>query len=143
MPYYNSKFPNAAYHCGAITAIYADIQRKAMPGVNAGIIQRYYASASRTPTLVLGVLERMSKYHLDKIEDARLVIKYEEYLNEAYAFFGEEGLNRLPAALNLEEQSYFALGYRQMSARLIAERKPAVIKNNTTDPNTNHEKEGA
>lgn len=145
MPTYDSKFPNAAYHCGAITAIYADIQRHAMPNVNAGIVQRYYASASRTPSLVLGVLERMSKYHIDKIENTGLVIKYENYLNEAYSFFGEDASNRLPSALNLEDQSYFVLGYRQMTAKLIADGREAKAKKaaNAADTNVNSIKEDA
>ena len=128
MPYYDSQFPNAAYHCGALVAIYADLQRTAMPDVNAGIVQRYYASASRTPTLVLGQLERLSKYHLAKLESPGLAHIYETRLNEAYTFFGQENTNHLPSALNLEDQSYFALGYRQMSARMIADRKAAAAK---------------
>ena len=144
MPTYDSNFPNAAYHCGAIMAIYADIQRKAMPEVNAGIVQRYYASASRTPSLVLGVLERMSKYHLDKINNPGLVYIYENYLNEAYSFFGESGASKLPSALNLEDQSYFALGYRQMSAKLVADYKEAsAAKKAANDTNVNNDKEGA
>lgn len=135
MPDYDSKFPDAAYHCGAIMAIYADIQNTAMKDVNAGIVQRYYASASRTPTLVLGVLERMSKYHLDKIDKGWLVKKYEKYLNEAYSFFGATGERRLPSALNLEEQSYFALGYRQMSARLVADRNEHSAENKKQNKN--------
>ena len=128
MPYYDPQFPHAAYHCGALVAIYADLQRTAMPDVNAGIVQRYYASASRTPTLVLGQLERLSKYHLAKLESPGLAHIYETRLNEAYTFFGQEKTNHLPSALNLEEQSYFALGYRQMSARMIADRKAAAAK---------------
>lgn len=135
MPSYDPNFPNAAYHCGALVAIYADLQRTAMPDVNAGIVQRYYASASRTPTLVLGQLERLSKYHLAKLGSRYLAQIYENRLNEAYTFFRAEGADQLPAALNLEQQSYFALGYRQMSARLVADRKEAAArkKNNTAE----------
>ncbi len=143
MPFYDSKFPNMAYHCGAITAIYADIQNKAMPGVNAGIVQRYYASASRTPSLVLGTLERMSKFHLDKITNPVLVRIYESHLNEAYAFFGKDEFHKLPSALNLEEQSYFALGYRQMCACLEKERKDALAKKETTECKIQPKKEEA
>lgn len=144
MPTYDSNFPNAAYHCGAIMAIYADIQRKAMPEVNAGIVQRYYASASRTPSLVLGMLERMSKYHFDKINNPGLVRIYENYLNEAYLFFGKDGTCRFPTALNLEDQSYFALGYRQMSAKLIADRKEASdAKKSALAANENYNQEDA
>ncbi len=54
MAYYDPEFENAAYHCGALVAVYADIQHKAMPDAKTSIVQRYYASASRTPAMVLG-----------------------------------------------------------------------------------------
>ena len=137
MPYYDNNYPNAAYHCGAIVAIYADIQHTAMPDVGAGIVQRYYASASRTHALVLGTLERLSKYHLDKIEKPWLVSKFEERLNEVYAYFRDDTACKFPKTLNLEEQSYFALGYRQMSAQLVAEKREAAAfkKNRETEEN--------
>lgn len=135
MPYYDPNFPNAAYHCGAIVAIYANLQHTATPEVKAGIVQRYYASASRTPTLVLGQLERLAKYHLAKLDSRYLTQIYENRLNEAYTFFRANGTDQLPAALNLEQQSYFALGYRQMSARLVADHNEAAArkKANTTE----------
>lgn len=141
MPYYDPNFPNAAYHCGALVAVYADLQRAAMPDVNAGIVQRYYASASRTPKLVLGQLERLSKYHLAKLDSRYLVQVYENRLNEPYCFFGADGLNSLPSALTLEDQSYFAIGYRQMSARLIADRKAASAKKNSANTKTTEQEE--
>lgn len=125
MPYYDSTFPSAAYHCGALTAIYANLQHVAMGEVNAGIVERYYASASRTPTLVLGTLERMGQVYLSMLakqkDKRRLAKKYQDRLNETYAFFGKDGLHKLPAALTLEEQSFFALGYRQMCTQINAD----------------------
>lgn len=59
MEYYEPNFPNAAYHCGAWLAVYANLQRAAMGDVNATLVQRFYASASRTPALVFGTLDRM------------------------------------------------------------------------------------
>lgn len=141
MPYYDPKFPNAAYHCGALVAVYADLQRTAMPDVNAGIVQRYYASASRTPKLVLGQLERLSKYHLAKLDSRYLTQLYESRLNEPYCYFGAEGLTSLPAALTLEDQSYFAIGYRQMSARLIADRKEAAARKNAANTETTEQED--
>lgn len=141
MPYYDPNFPNAAYHCGALVAVYADLQRVAIPDVNAGIVQRYYASASRTPKLVLGQLERLSKYHLAKLDSLYLAQIYESRLNEPYCFFGADGLTSLPAALTLEEQSYFAIGYRQMSARLVADRKEATDRKNTANAKTTEQED--
>lgn len=137
MVYFRADFPNAAYHCGALMAIYADLQRTAMGEVNASVVTRYYASASRTPTLVLGTMERMGSIYLGKLEkgnkkEKSMVPFFENLLNQEYAFFGPEGESRLPQTLNLEEQSYFALGYRQMCAQ-IAHDKPNNKANRTEE----------
>lgn len=142
MSYYDPNFPNAAYHCGALVAVYADLQRAAMPGVNAGIVQRYYASASRTPKQVLGQLESQVKNYIPKLNK-----KQREYyisrLNEPYCFFTYDLLKNMPATLTLEDQSYFAIGYRQMSARLVAEsKKTAADKNSAAEnPETTEQEE--
>ena len=128
MPYYHPDMPSAAYHCGALVAIYTDLQKRAMPDIGAGIAQRYYASASRTPKLVLGQLERMAKIYLEKLDSPAAIQGYEDHLNEVSCFFTPE--HPLPSALNLEEQSYFALGYRQMSAQLTKEEKEREAKAN-------------
>ena len=90
MAYYDPEFENAAYHCGALVAVYADIQHKAMPDVKASIVQRYYASASRTPAMVLGRLAVMSQHHLEKIENEGLVRIYEERFESGIYFFLEK-----------------------------------------------------
>ena len=123
MAYYDPEFENAAYHCGALVAVYADIQHKAMPDVKASIVQRYYASASRTPAMVLGRLAVMSQHHLEKIENEGLVRIYEERLNQVSTFFGKEKGHELPQTLDLEQQSYFAIGYHQMCAQINADRR--------------------
>lgn len=142
MPYYDPNFPNAAYHCGALVAVYADLQRAAMPGVNAGIVQRYYASASRTPKQVLGQLESQVKNYIPKLNKKQREY-YVSRLNEPYCFFTYDLLKNMPATLTLEEQSYFAIGYRQMSARLVAEsKKTAADKNSAAEnPETTEQEE--
>lgn len=117
MEYFAPEFQNAAYHCGALMAIYADLQRTAMGEVNANVVTRYYASASRTPNLVLGTLERMASVYLDKLTWGMRKI-FEDRLNQEYAFFGLDEGRKIPQTLNLEQQSYFALGYRQMCTKI-------------------------
>lgn len=119
MPYYDKNFPSAAYHCGALMAIYADIQRTVMPDVKSGIVDRYYTSASTTPALVLGRLEMIEKHHIAKVEWGALARFFESSLNEVYSCLGDD----LPKVLDLEEQTYFAIGYRQMCAGIIAEKE--------------------
>lgn len=131
MECYDPNFNNAAYHCGAWLAVYANLQRAAMEDINATLVQRFYASASRTPALVFGTLERMGTVYLDKLHKEKRGIDriYEEKLNEVCAFFGSAPDHQLPATLNLEGQSYFALGYRQMCTQIIADIKDRQEKN--------------
>lgn len=115
---YNPAHPNPAYHCGALVAVYGAIQKTAMPDVNASVIDRYYAAASQTPALVLGQIQRLSTYHLGKIELNRVRESYEARLNQISDSLGDA----IPVTLELEDQAYFALGYRQTCSDLAKER---------------------
>lgn len=113
---YNENHPESAYHCGALLAVFGAIQRIAMPDVNAGIIDRYYASAIQSPALTLGQLSKLSNYHLSKIE--RLRRYFSDVRNRVACAVGED----IPAYLCPEQQAYFALGYYQMCAKLEKDR---------------------
>lgn len=142
MPYYDPNFPNAAYHFGAAVAVFADLQRAAMPKIKADIVQRYYASASRTPKSVLGQLEKQAKNHFPKLNKQQREF-YTSRLSEPYCFFTYDALESMPACLSLEDQTYFAIGYRQMSARLVADRKKAAADKNSAaeNPETTEQEE--
>ena len=133
MSEYDSKHKSSAYHCGAAMAVHAAIQNVAMKNVNATIVQRYYSSASQMPALVLGQISRLSAYHLEKIENEWLRKQYEDALNAAYCAIG----NEIPATLTLEQQAYFALGYRQMCTKLQKDKNERIekIKNNAKGQN--------
>ena len=113
---YNERHPEPAYHCGALVAVYGAIQHYAMPDVNASLIDRYYASASQTPALVLGQLSRMSNYHIGKLEGLRMY--FSNLRDQVACAIG----GTIPAVLLPEQQAYFALGYYQMCAKLEKER---------------------
>lgn len=119
---YNYDIANVAYHCGGLMAVYAAIQKAAMPDMNAGIVERYYASAIQMPALVIGQLSSRSNYHLAKMENQWLASKYQEKLQKVSVALGAA----IPATLNLEQQSYFALGYYQMGALLNQEKNERV-----------------
>lgn len=109
---YQAENTNVAYRCGAWVAVYASMQQFAMGDVKAGIVQRYYASACQMPALVLGQLSIRSVPHQDKIKGDYLKM-YQEMLDQVTC-----DIKEIPAMLDLEQQSYFALGYRQMTAAL-------------------------
>jgi len=113
-PNLNEEHPEAAYHCGRLLAVLAAIQRTALGDVGAGVVQRYYASASTTPALVLGRVTTTSQHHLQKIESPGLRHWYEEKLASIWCRIKD----KIPSTLTLEEQSLFALGYYQQMADL-------------------------
>ena len=123
--YYNPNHPEPAYHCGAAMAVYGEIQHKAMPEVNVNMAQRFYASCIQTPALVLGRLSQMSVHQLAKIESKFYHNLYRELLEQVHSAIGPV----IPTTLNLEKQSYFALGYYQMYAKMRQDRMDAVNKN--------------
>lgn len=119
----NTGYPGVAYHCGRLMAVYAAIQADALgPDLGAGVLQRYYASASSAPRLVIGKLSALSQHHLAKLEGRGKVIRYERMLSE---IAGQIGRRQIPASLSLEEQTEFALGYYQQRAAIFtpAEKK--------------------
>ncbi len=111
----NEDHPDAAYQCGRLMAVLADIQQAALPDVKAGIVQRYYAAACSTPALVLGRLFRTANFHLDKIRGDRpgLAVWFEDRLA---SIAGRLDPATLPETLDLKEQTLFALGYYQQKA---------------------------
>jgi CRISPR-associated protein Csd1 len=113
----NENHPSLAYHCGRLMAVLAQVQRRALGDVGAGIVQRYYAAASGTPALVLGRLTRLSQAHLNKLEGSRAY--YEAKIADIWAHI-QDGP---PRTLDLEEQSLFALGYYQQIAQDIADNR--------------------
>lgn len=115
MEEYNPKHPDATYHCGALMCVYANIQKMVMPEINASMISRYYSLASQNPALVIGTLSRQSTHHQEKITSTFWKNTYTKLLSDCYLAIGD----KIPATLNLEQQSLFSLGYYQMQAELI------------------------
>lgn len=91
------------YRLGRLFAALERIQTDANPGINATIRDRYYASASATPSAVFGVLLRLKNYHLAKLSKTGF---YETLLGEII-----ENIKSFPAHLSMEEQGMFAIGY--------------------------------
>lgn len=110
-PHLNEDHPDSAYQCGRLMAMLAALQYRALGDVGAGVVQRYYASASTTPALVLGRLVRTAQFHLDKL-DRGLARWHEGRIAETFGRIQDE----IPATLSLERQSLFALGYYQQIA---------------------------
>ena len=134
-PNLNENYPDPAYQCGRLLAVLAELQRAALGDVSGGIIQRYYAAASITPTLVLGRLIRNSQFHLTKLQ-----FGLARWFENKIIGITNNLKNGIPAAFSLEEQSLFALGYYQQMADLYTPKsKKSQITNeqehNNDEPN--------
>jgi CRISPR-associated protein Csd1 len=127
--YLNPDHPEPAYHCGRLMAVLAELQYAALGDVGAGVVQRYYASASQMPGLILGRLVRNAQFHLNKPDKPWLGSKFEKPMMEIVGNL-KDGF---PQTLNLEGQGLFALGYYQQLAALRAGKK--------TDETTQGEKQ--
>jgi CRISPR-associated protein Csd1 len=112
--------PGAAYHCGRLLAELEELQRAAIPGVKATLVDRYYGSASSTPASVFGNLMRNSNAHLGKIRKERpgVGVAIQRRIEEIATSIGD----RFPNTLTMREQAIFALGYYHQRAHNRAER---------------------
>ena len=110
--------PDPAYHCGRLLAVIEDVQRAALPGVNATIVDRYYGAASSTPAVVFGALLRGAQPHLAELERDRrgAYVNLQRRLEEVCTRIGE-----WPTTLPLKDQALFSLGYYHQRARDRAE----------------------
>ncbi len=110
MKHLNQEHPAPAYHCGRLVALLAELQRRALGDVGAGVVQRFYPAACTTPALVLGRLLRTSQFHLDKLEfGLRRILEGE--IADVVAQISD-----FPQTLDLPGQALFALGYYQQIA---------------------------
>jgi len=110
-PGLNEDHPSSAYHCGRLMAVLDYLQYKALGDVGAGVVQRYYAAASATPSLVLGRLLRLAQFHLGKLSPGERR-SFEYRIGQVTARIGDG----FPPPLSLEDQGLFALGYYHQKA---------------------------
>ena len=110
--------PSIAYHCGRLLAVLEAVQRAALPGVNATVVDRYYGAASSTPATVFGALIRGAQPHLAKLHRDRpgAYVNLQRGLEDVIAQIGD-----WPPTLALKDQAVFSLGYYHQRAHDRAE----------------------
>lgn len=104
---------NIPYVLGRLFSVLEDIQSKANPGLNTTIKDKYFNSASATPSHIFPTLLNLTQKHLAKLETGWQVY-YNKQLGELLDKLAEE----FPVNLNLQQQGSFQLGYyHQTQAR--------------------------
>jgi len=106
---------NPSYLCGRLFSVIETIQRQAISGITATIVDKYYGTASAAPASVFGNLLRKAQHHLAKL-------RKDESTRGLYHWLDKElqeimvKIEDFPASLSLQDQALFALGYYQQKA---------------------------
>lgn len=95
----------SAYHLGRLFACLERAQTDALGKLNATIKDRYFGSASATPSTVFPRLIRMSQHHVGKLKGGQKVVA-EKRLQEIMG-----RLDAFPSHFGLADQGLFAIGY--------------------------------
>ena len=128
--------PNPAYHCGRLLAVLEEVQRLAVPGAKATIVDRFYGTASSAPASVFGRLLRGAQPHLAKLERDRrgAYVALQTRLEEIQGQLGS-----FPRTLTLQDQGLFALGYYHQRAWDRAQAHAAAERRRAGLPAAEHE----
>jgi CRISPR-associated protein Csd1 len=94
---------NIAYRLGRLFAVLEKAQKDAIPGANTTIKDRFYGSASATPSIVFPQLLRLAQHHLQKAEYGGRTDKMIEEIMQ--------GIENFPTHLSLDDQGLFAVAY--------------------------------
>jgi len=109
----NTDCTDSAYVLGRLFSVLEAIQSAANPGINATIKDKYFNSASSTPSHVFPTLINLAQKHLRKL-DKGLSISYDRQLTVLMGKLEEA----FPDRMNLPQQGAFQLGYyHQTQAR--------------------------
>lgn len=97
---------NKGYLLGRLFAVFEKVQQDTHPGLNATIVDRFYGAASTNPRTVFAQLSRLNRHHLSSYDNAAFRVNREKEIGEIMNL-----IDSFPAHLDLNEQSYFAIGY--------------------------------
>lgn len=107
---------NPGYLLGRLMAVLEKMQQVALGDPNASVVDRYFSAASARPRGVFVRLLKNAQHHARKAEDdertAGLAHWLKRQVDEIADRFDPRN-NGFPAALSLEEQGLFVLGYHQ------------------------------
>ncbi|MFU8829797.1 MAG: type I-C CRISPR-associated protein Cas8c/Csd1 [Phycisphaerales bacterium] len=93
------------YQLGRLFAVLEKTQADAIPGVSAGVRERYFGSASASPASIFPRLLRMTQHHMSKLHEGQRVNR-DKLIQEICS-----SVDSFPRHLNLEEQGLFQIGY--------------------------------
>lgn len=103
---------NKGYVLGRLFAVYEEVQRAALGGINASIKDKFYGAASASPQKVFRTLDAGSANHFGKLRKTSpgRAVNLEKLLTTITDLM-EPGSDPVPASLGAAEQALFGIGY--------------------------------
>ncbi|HMR36666.1 type I-C CRISPR-associated protein Cas8c/Csd1 [uncultured Paracoccus sp.] len=105
------------YVLGRLFALYEEVQRAALGGINASIRDKFYGAASATPQKVFRTLDSGSANHFSKLRKTSpgRAVNLDKLLTSITDLM-EPGADPIPVALGTAEQAMFGIGYYHQRA---------------------------
>jgi len=117
----NKESTNIPYNLGRLFAVLERTQEAANPNINTTIKDRFFNSASATPSLVFPTLINLAQKHLAKLNEGQR-IALDKSIGELSDKLGET----FPKQLMLAEQGAFQLGYYQQRQEYFKKKTDAT-----------------
>lgn len=110
---------NTAYRLGRLFAVIEKVQSDASGGVNAGVGDKYFSTASCTPSVVFPTLIDLHRKHLSKLRKDKpgLAVDRDKLVQGILSTIKE-----FPKTLSIEERGLFVLGYYHQMRALFAKK---------------------
>lgn len=115
--------PDPAYNLGRLFAVFEGLQDKYhnFEKKGAGVVERYYSTASSAPAAVFPLLCRLARHHLSKVrkDDEPAANRIDNEIEMLLKKFQPENVGLAPKfkrTLTIPEQGVFALGFYQQRA---------------------------
>ncbi|MGI6284089.1 type I-C CRISPR-associated protein Cas8c/Csd1 [Caproicibacterium lactatifermentans] len=106
------------YVLGRLFAVLEMVQKTATPGIKATIRNKYFTSASATPSTIFPLLLSLSQHHQRKLSEGSKIY-YDKIITEL-----ENRIHKtLPTRFSLQEQGAFYLGYYHEKQDLFTSKK--------------------
>jgi CRISPR-associated protein Csd1 len=125
---------NQGYLLGRLMAVLERLQQLALDNPNASVVDRYFSAASATPRGVFVRLLKNARHHVRKAQDDERnggTVRWLDRQVDDIADRFDPSHNGFPAALSIEEQGMFVLGYHQQRHWLWlpkAERASTIVE---------------
>lgn len=128
----NSDSNYTPYVLGRLFSLLEAVQDTALPGLNAGIRDKFGNSACATPAAVFPLLLNKNTYHLRKLKEGTRV-----YWSKQIGDLMDRLPESFPVTLTLQEQGSFRLGYYHQTQKRYEKRKPATTDETMNDMEDN------